>query len=100
MNLNLKTKYAIDITTNFKKQYKKALKQWKDINKFIQVLEKLANGEELEEKYKDHMLINNKYYKNCRECHIEPNWLLIYQYQDEKLVLLLISIGSHSDLFR
>ncbi len=100
MNLDTATKYSIDITSNFKKQYKKILKQGKDISKFVKVLEKLANGEKLEEKYKDHMLINDKYYKNCRECHIEPDWLLVYQYQEEKLILLLVSIGSHSELFK
>lgn len=58
------------MTSNFKKQFKRVKKQNKDINKFIYVLEKLANGEKLEEKYKDHQLVNDKYYKNCRECHI------------------------------
>ena len=60
----------IDYTSNFKKQYKNALKQGKDINKFIEVLEKLTNKETLDLKYKDHNLINDKYYKNCRECHL------------------------------
>lgn len=97
--LDLKTKYAVDMTSSFKKQYKKIIKQGKNINKFIYVLEKLANGEELEEKYKNHQLINDKYYKDCYECHIEPDWLLIYQYQNQKIVLLLVGIGSHSELF-
>ena len=97
--LDLKTKYAVDMTSSFKKQYKKIIKQGKDINKFIYVLEKLANGEELDSKYKNHQLINDKYYKDCYECHIEPDWLLIYQYQNQKVVLLLVGIGSHSELF-
>ena len=96
---NLKAKYDIDFTSNFKKQYKRVQKQGKDLNKFNIVLEKLANGEQLEEKYRDHYLYYNKRYNNCRKCHIEPDWLLIYQYQDEKIVLLLIGIGSHSELF-
>lgn len=100
MKLDTATKYNIDITSNFKKQYKKILKQNKDINKFVKVLEKLANGEKLEAKYKDHMLINNKYYKNCREYHIEPDWLLVHQYYENKLILLLVGIGSHNDLFK
>lgn len=99
-NFNTKNKYNIDMTSNFKKQFKRVKKQNKDINKFIYVLEKLANGEKLEAKYKDHQLVNDKYYKNCRECHIEPDWLLVYQYQEEKLVLLLVNIGSHSSIFR
>ena len=97
--LDLKTKYAVDMTSSFKKQYKKIIKQGKNIKKFIYVLEKLANGEELEEKYKNQKLINDKYYKDCYECHIEPDWLLIYQYQNQKIVLLLVGIGSHSELF-
>ncbi len=60
---------------------------------------KLANAEELDSKYRDHKLKDNKYYKDCRECHIEPDWLLIYQYQGDKLVLLLVAIGSHVELF-
>lgn len=99
-NFNTKNKYNIDMTSNFKKQFKRVKKQNKDINKFIYVLEKLANGEKLEAKYKDHQLVNDKYYKNCRECHIEPDWLLVYQYQEEKLVLLLVNIGSYSSIFR
>lgn len=45
------------------------------------------------------MLNDNKYYKNCGECHIEPDWLLIYKYIDEQLILLLIATGNHSELF-
>lgn len=57
-------------------------------------MEKLANGEILEAKYRDHALTGN--YKGSRECHIEPDWLLIY----ETLVLLLSRVGSHSELFK
>lgn len=99
INLDLETKYAVDMTSSFKKQYKKIVKQGKDINKFINILEKLANGEILDEKYKNHQLKNDKYYKDCYECHIEPDWLLVYQYQDDVLVLLLVGIGSHSEIF-
>ena len=100
IDFQLKTKCTIDYTSNFKSQYKKALRQGKNINKLFEVLVKLANKEPLDSKYKDHNLINDKYYKNCRECHLEPDWLLVYQYQDERLVLLLINIGSHSNIFR
>lgn len=65
----------------------------------IVVVEKLANGKKLASKYKDHALINNKYYKNCRECHIEPDWLLVYKYIENELLLLLVETGSHSELF-
>ena len=53
----------------------------------------------LDAKYRDHNLINDKYYKNCREYHIEPDWLLVYQYEDDKLNLLLVATGSHSEIF-
>ena len=96
---DLKTKFKIDYTSNFKRQYKKIKKQGKDINKLKTVMKKLANLEPLEAKYKDHSLVDSKHFKDCRECHIEPDWILLYQYQDEKIVLLLISIGSHSDIF-
>ena len=92
-------KYNIDFTINFKKQYRKLKKQGKDLNKLYEVVKRLADGEDLDSKYKNHNLINNKVYKNCKECHIEPDWLLIYKIIDEELILLLFSTGSHSDLF-
>lgn len=45
------------------------------------------------------MLNNSKYYKNCGECHIEPDWLLVYQYNNNKLILLLVATGTHSEIF-
>lgn len=89
------TKYEIISTSKFKKQFKKVIKQGKDISKFIEVLNVLANGKELSKKYNDHNLIN----ANLKECHIEPDWLLIYKYSNEKLILFLIETDSHSDLF-
>lgn len=58
----------------------------------------LANKEQLEPKYKDLQLINDKTYKDCRECHITPDWLLIYKYEAENLVLVLFATGSHSEI--
>ena len=92
------TKYEVHHTNLFKKQYKKMLKQGKDKKKFLEVLGLLANGKQLEEKYKDHSLINNKYFKNCRECHITPDWLLVYKYSDKELILFLVETGSHSEI--
>lgn len=100
MTLKTALKYKVNFTNSFKKQYKKLKKQGKDLTKLFYVIEKLLNREELELKYRDHALVDNKYYKNYRECHIEPDWLLIYQYNDNELVLLLIETGSHSDLFK
>ena len=93
-------KYEVKGTNKFKKQFKKVKSQGKDINKFVTVLNTLASGEKLDYKYKDHLLINYKIYKDCRECHIEPDWLLIYKYNNEELILLMIETGSHSDLFK
>lgn len=92
-------KYTVDTTTKFKKQVRKVLKQGKDIKKLEELVIKLSNREELDTKYKDHALIDNKVYKNMRECHIEPDWLLIYQIKDSELILLLFATGSHSELF-
>ena len=64
-------------TNQFKKDLKLAKKQGKDTDKLFEVIEKLANGEPLEAKYRDHDLTGN--YKGCRECHIEPDWLLVYE---------------------
>lgn len=92
------TKYEVSYTSRFKKQLKKKIKQGKDIKKLEFVVSCLANGEVLEPKYRDHMLIDNKYFSNCRECHIEPDWLLIYKYMNNGLVLVLFETGSHSEI--
>ena len=61
------------------------------------MVDKIANGETLEQSYKDHAL--NGEFENCRECHIEPDWLLVYYVDDTELILFLIRSGTHSDLF-
>ena len=93
------TKCEIKTTYLFNKGLKKIKKQNKNLDELIQVIEKLANYEELDSKYRNHYLIDNKTYKNCLECHIGPDWLLIYKYVENKLVLVLFATGSHSDLF-
>lgn len=92
-------KYEVNYTKNFKKSYKKIKKQGKNIYLLKEVIRYLANEETLPVKYKNHKLVNDKSYKNCCECHIEPDWLLIYEYINDKLILLLIDTGSHSELF-
>lgn len=100
MKLDLKTtKYEINGLSKFRRQFKKIIKQGKDVDKFRVVLQILANGEKLDSKYKDHQLNDSKYFSDCRECHIEPDWLLVYKYNHDELILLLIETGSHSDLF-
>ena len=88
----------ISTTTEYKKGLKKIKKQNKDLTKIIYVINKLANQEALEDKYHDYKLIGYGI-DNCRECHIEPDWLLIYRIDKGCLILLLIATGSHSDLF-
>ena len=90
-------KYAVKFTAQFKKDIKLAKKQGKNIEKMFNVVEQLANGVILDAKFRDHELSGE--YKGCRECHIEPDWLLIYERFDDILVLVLNRIGSHSTLF-
>lgn len=92
-------KYGIKRSNYFKKQYKKIVKQGKDITKMEYVIGLLASGEKLDAKYKDHSLYDNNYYKGCRECYIEPDWLLIYKIINEELILYLVETGNHGDLF-
>ena len=92
--------YKIKATSVFKKELKLMIKRGKDISKLKEIVNKLAKLEEIDEKYHNHMLQNDKRFKNCNELHIEPNWLLVYKYiNDTTLVLMLIETGSHSDLF-
>lgn len=93
-------KYDVVYSTKFKKALKKLIKQGKVINELFDIIDKLANDEKLNMKYKNHSLVNDKYYKDCNECHINPDWLLIYRYNKDKLLLLLIDTGSHSELFK
>ena len=62
-------------------------------------VDKIAKMEKLERKFKNHKLVNDKYYIDCFECHIDPDWLLIYKYNENELILLLVNIGSHSEVF-
>ena len=95
----MKYKYDVVYSIKFKKSLKKMQKQNKDLDELLDVVDKLAQKEELDPKYRNHKLKDDKYYKNCSECHIRPDWLLIYQYNNDKLLLLLVNTGSHSDLF-
>lgn len=83
----------------FKKDLKLSRKRGKDIKKFVTVVEILLSEKPLPAKYKDHVLIDDKRYKNVRECHLEPDWLLIYRIEKEVELLRLVRTGTHSDLF-
>ena len=88
---------TIKYETSFKKDFKRIIKRGYKAELLEEVIEMLANGQVLPEKYKDHSLIGN--YADCRECHIEPDWLLIYKISNNELILYLTRTGTHSDLF-
>ena len=92
-----KTKYIVKPTTQFKKDFKLAMKRSMKIELLEEVIAMLAMGETLPDKHKDHALTGN--WVGHRECHILPDWLLIYRIEDEVLVLKLARTGTHSDLF-
>ena len=91
------TKYQIERTARFKKDYKMIKKRGYDVKLLQDVISILAKGEQLPEKYLDHPLKGN--YQDCRECHITPDWLLVYKKTNEnELLLILTRLASHSDL--
>lgn len=89
--------YAIRPTSKFQKDLKRIQKRGYNIGLLTDIIKKLAAGEKLPEKNRDHILSGN--YVGCRECHITPDWLLIYEISDGELILYLTRTGSHSDLF-
>ena len=102
-----------EVTGQFKKDYKLAVKRGCDPQKLSAVVELLCEEKPLPSAYRDHALTNSKNYKDMRECHIQPDWLLIYlkendvqpdwllvyKIERDALILKLIRTGSHSDLF-
>ena len=84
-------------TTQFKKDYKLALKRHLNIDLLDDIIRALSRGETLPEKNKDHALSDD--WVGHRECHIQPDWLLVYRIEDDVLVLALARTGTHSDLF-
>ena len=90
-------KYNVRPTTKFQKDLKRVQRRGYDISLLTDIIKKLAKGEVLLEKNKDHNLTGN--YIGCRECHITPDWLLIYEISDGDLFLYLTRTGTHSDLF-
>ncbi len=90
-------KYEVKFTSQFKRDLKLAKKQGKDIDKLFDVISTIAEGRRLDEKYRDHNLSGD--YVGCRECHVEPDWLLVYEVMDKVLVLMIYRVGTHSELF-
>lgn len=91
------TKLTVKFTTAFKKDYKRAIKRGLKVELLEQVVSALAMGETLPEEHRDHALSGD--WDGHRECHILPDWLLIYRIEDNVLVLTMARTGSHSDLF-
>ena len=90
-------KYDVKFTKQFKKDLKLAKKQHRDLDKLFNLIEKLALGESFGENYRDHSLSGKN--KGVRECHVEPDWLLVYEIKENVLVLMLYRTGTHSELF-
>ncbi len=90
-------KYIVKPSSRFQKDLKRAEKRGLNLKALAEVIKILAEGQPLPQKYKDHQLTGD--YAGCRECHIQPDWLLIYEIYEEELILYLTRTGSHSDLF-
>ena len=89
--------YRIRATSRFRKDYKLMQKRGLEMTRLDEVIAMLASGDQLDEKYHDHALSGD--YAGHRECHISPDWLLVYYKEDDILVLTLARTGTHSDLF-
>lgn len=89
--------YELILTGKFKKSLKLAKKKGLDLNLLDSVVTKLQNRIPLEERYHDHELKGK--YQGFRECHIQPDWLLIYLIENDVLTLTLVDTGTHADLF-
>lgn len=92
-----KAKYTVKLTRRFKMDYKLAMKRAMRIELLDSIVEKLATGEKLPKEAMDHKLTGN--WKDYRECHIAPDWILIYRIQNDVLILTLSRTGTHGDVF-
>lgn len=89
--------FELSITTQYKRDLKLARKRGLDENLLDDIIKRLISGIPLPKKNKDHPLVGN--YHGCRECHITPDWLLIYSIDNGINLITLVRTGSHSDLF-
>lgn len=89
--------YEVQPSNKFKKDVKLAKKRGYNIDLLTNIIKQLAEGKQLNAKNHDHELSGD--YKGCRECHIQPDWLLIYKIDNNLLILYLTRTGTHSDLF-
>lgn len=91
-------KLKVQFYTQFKRDVKLAKKRNLDMSLLKNVVDKLSEGKKLEAKYRDHMLTGD--YAGYRECHLQPDWLLVYKIVSDTLTLVLARTGIHSDLFK
>ena len=89
--------YQIELSNQFKRSRKLAIKRGFNVKELDEVVRMLANGEKLDAKYRDHQLDGE--FKAFRECHIKPDWLLVYRILRKKCYLYLFDTGSHADIF-
>lgn len=89
--------YIVKPTSKFQKDLKRIEKRGYNIDLLTDVVKSLANGVKLDSVYRDHALSGT--FVGCRECHITPDWLLVYEVCDSNLILYLTRTGTHSDLF-
>ncbi len=89
--------YRIAASARFKKDLKLVIKRGFQISLLDEVITLLANGKSLPDRYRDHPLKGD--FEGCRECHVTPDWLLVYEISQEELILYLTRTGTHSDLF-
>lgn len=90
--------YHVKVTSAYKKSYKLMKRRGLDLSELDEVIDTLRQGKQLDEKYRDHGLAGD--FVGFRECHVRPDWLLIYLIEDDILTLTLVDTGTHSDLFR
>ena len=87
----------IDYTKTFRKDFQKCKKRGLDVSLIESVLEMIINDKPLPSRYRNHILSGN--YSGCRECHIKPDWIMIYRIDFERNMVILLRTGTHSDLF-
>ena len=93
----MSAKYELHVTSQFKRDLKRCKKRGLPLDELWRIIGQLLNDEQLEEKYHAHILSGDR--KGLWECHIQPEWLLIWVKRDEELILIMLNTGSHSDLF-
>jgi len=89
--------FKVKTTKQFEKDFRLMVKQGRNTEKLKAVMKRLADEESLDMRYKDHKLIGNL--EGHRECHIEPNWLLLYRIKQNERAIIFVRTGSHSDIF-